>query len=162
MRAVLRLGVSYWGAATARLAPRPAPAAVRACALHAQQQARAAVPAVAAISAAAPLPPPPLTLTRFFSSSAGIDTATQKRLDEFQDLFVEARECIGDTVESTDSVYFDEDAEEAMAAVNVAVAAFDAIIADLDEATRGEVMRANGLKVEQLKGELEMALHPDH
>ena len=99
---------------------------------------------------------------RFFSSSPGIDAATQRKLDDFQELFVEARECISDTVESTDSIYFDEDAEDAIAAVGAAVAEFEAIVADLDEATRGEVMRANGLKVEQLKGELELALHHDH
>jgi hypothetical protein len=70
--------------------------------------------------------------------------------------------CIEDAVESQESTYFDADAEAASDAVDAAVAAYNALIADLDESKRAEVQRANGLKVEQLKGELQAALHPPH
>ena len=93
--------------------------------------------------------------------------------------------CIEDAVDSTDSTYFDEDAEAAQVAVDEAVAAYAEIIAGLEDPKRSEVQRANALKVshatpllrhrpvadtsppntlkvEQLKGELQIALHPPH
>eukprot|EP00977_Amphora_coffeiformis_P016852 scaffold5337_cov167-Amphora_coffeaeformis.AAC.8 len=88
------------------------------------------------------------------------ETDIKKRLDAFQDLFVEARLCIEDVNESAGTKYFEEDIEAATEAVNEAVAAFEALVAevtDMDEKNR--ILRGNGLKVEQLKGELEMALH---
>ena len=41
------------------------------------------------------------------------DDALRRRLDDFQDLFVEARLCIEDAVESQETTYFDEEAEAA-------------------------------------------------
>mmetsp|Transcript_20754 Transcript_20754/g.34321 ORF Transcript_20754/g.34321 Transcript_20754/m.34321 type:complete len:153 (-) Transcript_20754:185-643(-) len=91
------------------------------------------------------------------------DLELKKRVDTFQDLFVEARLCIEDVVDSAETTYFDEDAEAATEAVTAAVDAFNSIIndlADLDQKNR--VLRSNGLKVEQLKGELEMAMKGGH
>jgi hypothetical protein len=79
------------------------------------------------------------------------------RLDAFQELFVEARLSIEDC---TESAYFDEDAEAAREAVDAAVQTFEQIIADIpDPDQKNRVLRSNGLKVEQLKGELEMAIN---
>lgn len=84
----------------------------------------------------------------------------QKRLDGFQDLFVEARLCIEDATESAGTSYFEEDAQAATEAVNEAVAAFEQLVNDVDDDDeKNRILRGNGLKVEQLKGELEMALH---
>lgn len=85
------------------------------------------------------------------------------KLNNFQDLFVEARLCIEDCVDSKGSVYFDDDAEAAKEAAEGAIAEYDSILESLSEEKRGEVTRGNGLKVAQLKAELEMALEvEDH
>lgn len=81
------------------------------------------------------------------------------KLDEFQDLFVEARLCIEDAQESQETTYFAEDLDAAQEAVDEAVRAFDQIVADIDDKEqRNSVLRSNGLKVEQLKGEIQMII----
>jgi len=91
------------------------------------------------------------------------DDELKNRLDAFQELFVEARMSIEDCSESAETTYFDEDAEAAREAVDEAVQAFERIIADIPDADqKNRVLRSNGLKVEQLKGELEMALNKGH
>ena len=106
------------------------------------------------------LSPPRGVLHAFSSLSEG---DIRKRLDEFQDLFVEARLCIEDVNESAGTKYFDDDAEEAQRAVDEAVAAFTKLIDDIESADeKNKILRGNGLKVEQLKGELELALKGGH
>lgn len=86
-----------------------------------------------------------------------------KRLDAFQDLFVEARLTIEDCNDASNTKYFDEEADAAKEAVEEAVKVFQTLIGDLDdEGQKTRVLRGNGLKVEQLKGELEMALNGGH
>ena len=60
---------------------------------------------------------------RFFSVMA--DDALKRRLDDFQDLFVEARMCIEDAQESQETTYFDEEADAAKEAVDEAVKCFE-------------------------------------
>ena len=99
----------------------------------------------------------PLFPRVLFSSSAA---NVQKRLDEFQDLFVEARLCIEDANDSAGTKYFEEDAQAAMDAVQEAVDFFEKLVNDVeDKDEKNRILRSNGLKVEQLKGELEMMLH---
>lgn len=96
-------------------------------------------------------------------SSSLSSTEIQKRLDEFQNLFVEARLCIEDVNESEGTKYFDEDAEAAKEAVEEAIQAFEQLIQDIeDPQEKNRVLRGNGLKVEQLKGELDLALKGGH
>ena len=98
---------------------------------------------------------------RFFSIMP--DDELNKRVQTFQDLFVEARMCLEDVTDSAETTYFDEDAEAATEAVTEAVNEFNGIINDLtDEDQKTRVLRSNGLKVEQLKGELEMAIKGGH
>lgn len=86
-----------------------------------------------------------------------------KRLVTFQDLFIEARDCIEDVVDASETTYFDDDAEAAKEAVSAAVNEFDSIIKDIEDLDqKNRVLRSNGLKVEQLKGELEMAIKGGH
>lgn len=103
-----------------------------------------------------------LTVTRSFASSSSTTTIidVSKRLDEFQELFVEARYCIEDVTESVGTTYFEEDAELAKQAVDEAVKAFETLIQDLSDNVEEQtkILRSNGLKVEQLKGELQVAL----
>lgn len=91
----------------------------------------------------------------------------KKKLDEFQDLFTEARLCIEDAEDAMETTYFDEEAETAKEAVSVACAAYTEIIEELlggdgDQDRANLVRRSNGLKVEQLKGELELTLTGGH
>uniref|UniRef100_A0A7S4JN07 Uncharacterized protein n=1 Tax=Odontella aurita TaxID=265563 RepID=A0A7S4JN07_9STRA len=100
---------------------------------------------------------------RHLSASSSLsEDELRSRLDEFQDLFVEARLSIEDCADSADTTYFDEEAEAAKEAVDEAVSAFDTLIGELDEETKGRVMRQNGLKVAQLKGELDLVLNGGH
>jgi len=87
----------------------------------------------------------------------------KRRMDEFQDLFVEARLCIEDVNESAGTQYFDEDAQAAREAVQEVLDAFEKILASTPDANeKNRILRGNGLKVEQLKGELEMAMKAEH
>jgi hypothetical protein len=109
---------------------------------------------------------------RYFTTSATTTTESpssldpneiQKRLNEFQDLFVEARMCIDDLKDSVDTVYYDDDADEAKEATDAAIEYFEKLcseITNLEE--KNKVLRGNGLKVEQLKGELELTLNGGH
>jgi Mg2+/Co2+ transporter CorC len=91
------------------------------------------------------------------------DTDLNKRLDAFQELFVEARLTIEDCNDAANTKYFDEEADTAKEAVEEAVNEFQTLIGDLDDQDqKTRVLRGNGLKVEQLKGELEMALNGGH
>jgi len=79
--------------------------------------------------------------------------------DEFQDQFVEARLCIEDAQESQETTYFAEDLDAAQEAVDEAVSAFESVVNDIkDKDQKNSVLRSNGLKVEQLKGELQMII----
>ena len=101
------------------------------------------------------------TIVRSFATMT--EKEINKRLDDFQDLFVEARLCIEDCQDSAGTTYYEEDADAARQAVQEAVQAFDDLIADVDDdAEKNRILRGNGLKVEQLKGELEVALHAGH
>ena len=91
------------------------------------------------------------------------DDDLRSRLNDFQDLFVEARLCIEDAQDSVETTYYDEDADAAKEAVEEAVKCFEDLIADItDLEQKNSVLRSNGLKVEQLKGELQLMLHADH
>ena len=101
------------------------------------------------------------TWVRLFASMT--EDQLNERLETFQNLFVEARLSIEDVVDSTDTTYFDYDAEAATEAVAAAVNEFNAILKDIEDADqKTRVLRSNGLKVEQLKGELEMAIEGGH
>jgi hypothetical protein len=99
----------------------------------------------------------------FFSATIMPEDELNKRLLAFTDLFVEARMCLEDVADSAETTYFDEDADAAMEAVAAAVDEFNSIINDIGDADqKNRVLRSNGLKVEQLKGELEMAIKGGH
>jgi len=87
----------------------------------------------------------------------------RSKLDNFQDLFVEARLCIDDARDSADTVYFDEEVETAKVAVDEAMDAFTTLVNELEDMDqKNSVLRGNGLKAEQLKGELQLVLSGGH
>jgi hypothetical protein len=96
------------------------------------------------------------------------DEELKKRMDAFHDLWVEARLCMDDCVDSVETEHFEEEAALAKHAVEEAMAAYSDLVYDLArEETKEEepkndaarkrsedVRRTNGLKIEQLKAEL--------
>eukprot|EP00592_Proboscia_alata_P009806 CAMPEP_0194360050 /NCGR_PEP_ID=MMETSP0174-20130528/7368_1 /TAXON_ID=216777 /ORGANISM="Proboscia alata, Strain PI-D3" /LENGTH=114 /DNA_ID=CAMNT_0039131327 /DNA_START=188 /DNA_END=532 /DNA_ORIENTATION=+ len=113
----------------------------------------------------------PTVVQRQLSTKKKMPVMTEEhlrsRLDDFQDLFTEARLCIEDAEDAMETTYFDEEAETAKEAVNTACAAYTEIIEELlggdgDQERANLVRRSNGLKVEQLKGEIELTLKGGH
>lgn len=98
---------------------------------------------------------------RRLHSSTGLDPLLRKRMDHLGDLFVEARDEIEMAEESKGTTYFNSDSEQAIVAVEAAREEYKSILHSLEEPARGEFQRGNGLKMEQLKGELEMVLNDD-
>jgi len=87
----------------------------------------------------------------------------RNKLDNFQDLFVEARLCIEDARDSAETTYFDEEVDTAQVAVDEAMAAFNELVNELEDLDqKNSVLRSNGLKAEQLKGELQLVLSGGH
>ena len=120
---------------------------------------------------------PPQSMSRFLSSSSQSSEAAnltkkavlmdseelREKLNKFQDLFVEARLCIEDARDSADTTDFDEEAELAKDAVDEAISAFNKLVSELDDLDqKNSVLRSNGLKAEQLKGELQLVLTGGH
>ncbi|XP_042493538.1 embryogenesis-like protein [Macadamia integrifolia] len=92
---------------------------------------------------------------RKFSDEAAPSFDSSKEIDEINLKFAEAREEIEMALESKETVYFDEEAESAREAVKVVLDMFEGLLAKLPENERASVQRFMGLKIEQLKAELE-------
>ena len=90
-----------------------------------------------------------------------MDQDLRKRMDALADLFVEAREEIELADESKGSTYFNEEAEAAQEAVDAALAEYANILGELEEPQKGEFQRSNGLKMEQLRAEMELLLEDE-
>nr|ALN96987.1 hypothetical protein [Populus tomentosa] len=69
--------------------------------------------------------------------------------------FAEAREEIEMASESKETVYFDEEAECARAAVKEVMDLFEGLLGKLPESEKAALQRSMGLKMEQLKAELQ-------
>ncbi|KAJ4740782.1 hypothetical protein LUZ62_076313 [Rhynchospora pubera] len=91
---------------------------------------------------------------RFFSSNGGGPFEYSKEIDEINIKFAEAREEIETAMESKETVYFNEEAECARDAVKEALDLFQKLLDKLPDEEKGAVMRSMGLKMEQLKAEL--------
>ncbi|KAJ4953171.1 hypothetical protein NE237_030003 [Protea cynaroides] len=92
---------------------------------------------------------------RKFSDEPVPSFDSSKEIDEINLKFAEAREEIEMALESKETVYFDEEAESARAAVKVVLDMFEGLLAKLPEKERASLQRFMGLKIEQLKAELE-------
>ncbi|KAK2404331.1 hypothetical protein QL285_053685 [Trifolium repens] len=91
-------------------------------------------------------------LRNFSNGSSELDH--NKEVDEINLKFAEAREEIEMALESKETVYFNEEAECARAAVGEVLSKFEGLLAKLPEKERGALQRSMGLKIEQLKAEL--------
>ncbi|CAL0320511.1 unnamed protein product [Lupinus luteus] len=88
-------------------------------------------------------------------SSVGGSLDQNKEVDTINLKFAEAREEIEMALESKDTVYFDEEAECARAAVNEVLDLFEGLLAKLSEKDKAALQRSMGLKIQQLKAELQ-------
>ncbi|KAI9395172.1 hypothetical protein POPTR_005G198100v4 [Populus trichocarpa] len=78
-----------------------------------------------------------------------------KEVDMINLKFAEAREEIEMAMESKETVYFDEEAECARAAVKEVMDMFEGLLGKLQESKKAALQRSMGLKMEQLKAELQ-------
>ncbi|OIW06578.1 hypothetical protein TanjilG_03972 [Lupinus angustifolius] len=94
---------------------------------------------------------------RGYSSVGGSSESLDqnKEVDTINLKFAEAREEIEMALESKDTVYFDEEAECARASVNEVLDLFEGLLAKLSEKDRAALQRSMGLKIHQLKAELQ-------
>lgn len=90
-----------------------------------------------------PLPPSPPT-----------PPPPSRQVDRINELFAEAREEIENAKEDAETVYFNESAEAAKAAVEEVLGAWGGLLEGLGEEERAKMVRSMGLKMEQLKAEL--------
>jgi predicted TIM-barrel enzyme len=108
----------------------------------------------------------PLTSRRSCSSGGGAAVDVDKRLEEVNMQFGEARELIADAKESIGTTDYSDDAEDAVQATKAALALYQAVLADLTaagrDADRTRIERENGQKMKQLETELRAVLEHDH
>lgn len=83
-------------------------------------------------------------------------SASPAELDAINTKFAEAREEVELAMESKDTVYFNDEAETARAAVHEVLHLFAALLSRVPEEERAALQRSMGLKMEQLKAELAM------
>lgn len=76
------------------------------------------------------------------------------KIDEINIKFAEAREEIEAAMDSKETVYFNEEAECAKNAVKEVLDLLQKLMEKLTDEEKGAVMRSMGLKMEQLKAEL--------
>ncbi|KAL6572282.1 hypothetical protein OROMI_013240 [Orobanche minor] len=80
---------------------------------------------------------------------------TDKEVDKINLKFAEAREEIESAMESKETVYFNEEAECARSAVGEVLEMYEGLLGKLPPSERAAIQRAMGLKIEQLKAELQ-------
>ncbi|KAK1423635.1 hypothetical protein QVD17_18941 [Tagetes erecta] len=90
-----------------------------------------------------------------FNICRSYNVETDKAVDEINLKFAEAREEIEMAMESKETVYFNEEAESARAVVKQVLDMYDALLSNLPDKERGGIQRSMGLKIEQLKAELQ-------
>ncbi|XP_028805821.1 uncharacterized protein LOC114760701 [Neltuma alba] len=88
------------------------------------------------------------------SGSSGTELDKDREVDMINLKFGEAREEIEAALDSKDTVYFNEEAECARAAVSEVLEMFEGLLAKLPESEKAALQRSMGLKIEQLKAEL--------
>mmetsp|Transcript_11617 Transcript_11617/g.36784 ORF Transcript_11617/g.36784 Transcript_11617/m.36784 type:complete len:136 (+) Transcript_11617:480-887(+) len=96
------------------------------------------------------------------AGARGITTEERDKIvEQINDMFIEARDEIEMAVESKDTVYFNEEAEIAIKATEECLALYKDLIEKLEPDERGVVQRSMGMKMEQLRAELETSLHSE-
>ncbi|VVA94949.1 unnamed protein product [Arabis nemorensis] len=91
---------------------------------------------------------------RYGTDSSGAPDVN-KVVDEINLKFAEAREEIEMAMDAKETVYFNEEAECARNAVSEVLELFDGLLEKVTEKEKASLQRSMGLKIEQLKAELE-------
>ncbi|EYU24334.1 hypothetical protein ABFS82_03G010700 [Erythranthe guttata] len=91
----------------------------------------------------------------FFQGFRNFSAETDKEVDTINLKFAEAREEIESAMDSKETVYFNEEAECAREAVGEVLELYKVLLEKLPEKEKAAIQRAMGLKIEQLKAELE-------
>ncbi|KAE8714282.1 hypothetical protein F3Y22_tig00110198pilonHSYRG00114 [Hibiscus syriacus] len=92
---------------------------------------------------------------KYGTDSAAPELDVNKEVDSINLKFAEAREEIEMAMESKETVYFNEEAECARAAVKEVLDMFEGLSGKLPESKKAALQRSMGLKIEQLKAELQ-------
>ncbi|OMO89010.1 hypothetical protein CCACVL1_08064 [Corchorus capsularis] len=92
---------------------------------------------------------------RKYSTESTSELDVNKEVDSINLKFAEAREEIEMAMESKETVYFNEEAECARAAVKEVLDMFDGLLEKLPQSEKAALQRSMGLKIEQLKAELQ-------
>lgn len=97
--------------------------------------------------------------TSYYSTESGAESGTEldynKEVDMINLKFAEARDEIEMAMESKETVYFNEEAECARDAVKEVLDRFEGLLRKLKESEKEALRRSMGLKIEQLKAELQ-------
>uniref|UniRef100_A0A2P2J6F4 Uncharacterized protein n=1 Tax=Rhizophora mucronata TaxID=61149 RepID=A0A2P2J6F4_RHIMU len=105
-----------------------------------------------------PIRPSSWEVRRSHGTESGGDSVADFDVNKEVDLinlkFADAREEIESALDSNETVYFDEEAECARAAVKEVLDLFDGLLGKLPEREKTALQRSMGLKMEQLKAEL--------
>ncbi|KAL0701479.1 hypothetical protein Bca4012_057601 [Brassica carinata] len=88
-------------------------------------------------------------------STGGSPPDVNKVVDEINLKFAEAREEIEMAMDAKETVYFNEEAECARAAVAEVMEMFEGLLGKVTEKEKSSLQRSMGLKMEQLKAELQ-------
>ncbi|KAG7586706.1 hypothetical protein ISN45_Aa02g019770 [Arabidopsis thaliana x Arabidopsis arenosa] len=88
-------------------------------------------------------------------SSGDSPPDVNKVVDEINLKFAEAREEIEMAMDAKETVYFNEEAECARAAVAEVLEMFEGLLGKVTEKEKASLQRSMGLKIEQLKAELQ-------
>lgn len=89
------------------------------------------------------------------SGNGGSPPDVNKVVDEINLKFAEAREEIEMAVDAKETVYFNEEAECARNAVAEVLELFEGLLEKVTEKEKASLQRSMGLKIEQLKAELQ-------
>ncbi|CAA7052356.1 unnamed protein product [Microthlaspi erraticum] len=92
---------------------------------------------------------------RRFGTDSGSPPDVNKVVDEINLKFAEAREEIEMAMDAKETVYFNEEAECARTAVTEVLEMFSGLLEKVTEKEKASLQRSMGLKIEQLKAELE-------
>ncbi|KNA23468.1 hypothetical protein SOVF_024470 [Spinacia oleracea] len=92
---------------------------------------------------------------RTYRADSSEDFDKNKIVDEINLKFAEAREEIESAMDSKETVYFNEEAECARTAVKEVLDLYEGLLGKLKVEERGALQRSMGLKIEQLKAELQ-------
>ncbi|XVF29878.1 hypothetical protein REPUB_Repub16aG0008400 [Reevesia pubescens] len=94
-------------------------------------------------------------LRKKYSTESASELDVNKEVDSINLKFAEAREEIEMAMDSKETVYFNEEAECARVAVKEVLDMFEGLLGKLPESGKAALQRSMGLKIEQLKAELQ-------